>query len=166
MIKLYRIDNSASTVLKIIKDGVIMSAKSSKGKGKLNKKTEAKQQTAIIYGMVFVLLLGMGIGFFIQSESSVSPPVSAVDINSLDNTEVVPFLQPASHSVLSDFPSMHGEVIAINGTTLSFVDDNGDTQTILQDDAENFYVGQIMHFNYNQNDDGSIEPMPNTAGGH
>ncbi len=142
-----------------------MSAKSRGNRGRLSKKEQAKQQNAIIYGMGFVLLLGMALGFFIQSQSSSSVPVD-VDVTQGGNTEVVAFVQPGSHSVLEGALSMHGEVVSVDGTTLTFIDDNGDRQTITQDDAANFYEGQIMHFNYDLNDDGSISPIPNTAGGH
>ncbi len=142
-----------------------MSAKSSKGRGKQYKKAQAKQQTAIIYGMGFVLILGMALGFFIQGQSSATVPTNT-DISLAGNTEIMPFVQPGDHSVLSNSPSMHGEVISVDGTTITFIDDNGDRRTITQDDAANFYEGQIMHFNYDQNDDGSISPISNTAGGH
>ncbi len=119
-----------------------------------SKKNQTKSNVGVVYGFVFLALLLASIvfGIYLMSKPETVPSTTAVN----------------GHSVLTDpnALSMHGVIVAIDGTKITFIDDNGDTRSIMQDNPIGLFVGQTIHFNYFLDAEGELVPIPNTVGGH
>ncbi len=113
----------------------------------------AQSHYIYVYGAVFgfILVAVIVIGFYSISQEI---PMSGSHDNrySVLNGEGILF--------------MHGTITAIEGTTITFEDDHGETQEITQDNADDFHVGQYFHFNYTLDEEGLMKTIPNSVGGH